>query len=243
MVSREQSLRRDMLFLALPVLGSVVVLLVLFVSARRSTEETVRWIRASGGEVSTLPVTWLPLELAEGTLWLQDVIQVDLSRTPVTDEQVERLSEIPSLNVLSLNGPDLTDRGLARLENLPELQYLTLVNCPKLSEPAIRQLKLAHPGLEIMHRGPALLGISGHPHPEGCFVSFVKPHSAADEAGLRSGDVITRFEKQPIVDFDQLVETIAKYQPGEEVELVVLRAGSPGEERAEIRLRATLGKW
>ena len=61
-------------------------------------------------------------------------------------------------------------------------------------------------------------------------VTRVEPGSAASEAGLEAGDVITSVNGQPLSSSFQLRTTIGSKQPGEEVDLTVVNSQS-GEER------------
>jgi len=60
---------------------------------------------------------------------------------------------------------------------------------------------------------------------EGVFVDDVTDDSPADEAGLRSGDVIIEFDGNKLVDSDDLTRMLRKYDPGDEIELKILRDG------------------
>jgi putative serine protease PepD len=60
----------------------------------------------------------------------------------------------------------------------------------------------------------------------GAEVGEVEPGSAAEEAGLEGGDVITRVEDLQITDSESLVATIRGYRPGDEVELTVVPGGA-----------------
>ncbi|MGH3664757.1 MAG: S1C family serine protease, partial [Egibacteraceae bacterium] len=69
---------------------------------------------------------------------------------------------------------------------------------------------------------------------EGAVVVEVLPGSAADEAGLQRGDIITAVDDQPVPSMVELAGRIRGFQPGDEIELTVVRHG---EERT---LSATL---
>ncbi|MEZ5097332.1 MAG: trypsin-like peptidase domain-containing protein [Nocardioides sp.] len=61
--------------------------------------------------------------------------------------------------------------------------------------------------------------------PLGAEVGQVVTGSAADRAGLRSGDVITRVDDHLIADSDALVATVRSYRPGDTVTLTWTRSG------------------
>ena len=84
----------------------------------------------------------------------------------------------------------------------------------------------------------ARLGVSTTPFTDGAvgaLVGEVVPGSAAEDAGLLPGDLITAVNGKPITDnFDLRAEILSEY-PGTEIELTVIRDGQ------ELRLPATLG--
>jgi putative serine protease PepD len=59
----------------------------------------------------------------------------------------------------------------------------------------------------------------------GAGVQEVSGGSAAEEVGLRNGDVITKVDDQVITDSQSLVATIRGHRPGDEVTLTVVRDG------------------
>jgi putative serine protease PepD len=59
----------------------------------------------------------------------------------------------------------------------------------------------------------------------GAGVEEIEEGSAADEAGLRTGDVITKVGDQVITGSESLVATIRGHRPGDEVTLTVVRGG------------------
>lgn len=75
--------------------------------------------------------------------------------------------------------------------------------------------------------------------PAGAFVYEVTEGSAADEAGLRVGDIITEFDGISIDSNDTLVETLEYYEPGETVTVVAMEAenGSYVEKEFEVTLQ------
>jgi Do/DeqQ family serine protease len=60
---------------------------------------------------------------------------------------------------------------------------------------------------------------------EGAYVSSFAENSAAREAGLREGDVVTKIDDVPILSSSALIETIGRHRPGDKIEIVVNRNG------------------
>ncbi len=76
--------------------------------------------------------------------------------------------------------------------------------------------------------------------PEGVFVRSVEEGSAAQEAGMLSGDVITRFEGEKITSYEDLEEVMQYYGPGSQVTVVVKRQINGSYE--DVELEMTLGE-
>jgi serine protease Do len=70
---------------------------------------------------------------------------------------------------------------------------------------------------------------------EGALVSSVERGSAADKAGLKSGDVIRKIDGQPVISSGELTAVVSNSRPGQKVTLEVWREGKP------MQLSATLG--
>ncbi len=74
------------------------------------------------------------------------------------------------------------------------------------------------------------------PDNRGVIVSHVAQNSPALAAGLRTGDVIRRFGGKRVSDVKKLQSMILGSQPGQKVQLTILRGGRPGA------LEVTLGQ-
>ncbi len=57
--------------------------------------------------------------------------------------------------------------------------------------------------------------------PEGVYITEVTPNTPADEAGLKSGYIITRFDSSSVVSMDDLKSRLAFYEAGETVPITV----------------------
>lgn len=104
------------------------------------------------------------------------------------------------------------------------------------------ELSLAVPSLaaerfvEGHGQGPsrAYLGFGGKvvalrrpDHPVGFLLTELTEGAPADRAGLILGDVLVRFGGQPVVDQETLPAALLRVEPGDAIELEVLRGGDP----------------
>lgn len=71
----------------------------------------------------------------------------------------------------------------------------------------------------------------------GVYVDEVVENSPADDAGLRSGDIILEFNGAKLKSADELIDLVADGEPGDEITLLINRNGRTVTEVA------TLGKW
>jgi Do/DeqQ family serine protease len=73
--------------------------------------------------------------------------------------------------------------------------------------------------------------------PRGVLVNSVRPGGAADQAGVRQGDIIVGFDGKAVEDGNSLRNRVATTQPGKQVTLTILRDGK------EQQLTATLDEF
>ncbi|WP_233546023.1 DegQ family serine endoprotease [Salinibius halmophilus] len=84
--------------------------------------------------------------------------------------------------------------------------------------------------------GPILAEILGLDRPEGALIAKVYPGTAAEAAGIQQGDVILSFDGNPIRRYSDLAPLVGLKQPGDEVEVGIVRDGK------RIRLDVVLGE-
>ena len=78
---------------------------------------------------------------------------------------------------------------------------------------------------------------------EGVQLAGVMDGSPAALAGLRAGDVIIRVASKSIQSIEDLTAALGEQKPGDEVEIIALRAGSPVTLKATLRARnSNLGR-
>ena len=76
--------------------------------------------------------------------------------------------------------------------------------------------------------------------PRGLYVTVVEENSAAEQAGIRYGDIIVKFDGYEISGMDELVDRMQYYAAGDTVDIVIMSAG-PGDYE-EHTISVTLGK-
>jgi serine protease Do len=89
-------------------------------------------------------------------------------------------------------------------------------------------------GVTIQDLNAPLAESFGLKRPDGALVASVAPDSAAAAAGLKSGDVITEVNGQPVVRSGELSSLIGLSAPGEKVKLKVWRDHSAREIEAKL---------
>lgn len=72
--------------------------------------------------------------------------------------------------------------------------------------------------------------------PEGALVASVEPDSSAEKAGIETGDVILKYNSQPILHSGDLPSMVDTGKPGEKIKLEIWRAGK------RLELAAVLGE-
>lgn len=87
---------------------------------------------------------------ALGRLVRLRVLYQDGNASELTDNGVAALAALPRLETLDLEWAGaITDRAIAMLGRMPQLGWLDLGGCFRISESAIKELRLAKPNLEI----------------------------------------------------------------------------------------------
>lgn len=117
------------------------------------------------------------------------------------------------------------------------------------AEPIIEDLMLRETKKKVPEAERAFLGIAGtdvieeatqrYQMPEGAFVSNVLADTAADEAGIQKGDIVTYIDGERIKSMDELQGLLEYYTAGTEIEIVLMRPAK-GEYK-ELTVTVKLG--
>ncbi len=192
--------------------------------------------------------------------WLRDVESVRLVGPQVTDAALSAVSQMKRVKTVFIWEAAITDGGLAGLRDLKSLQQLTICYSPltdgaretlqglsglhalclcgtQMTRASAVALQEANAQVTVDFRHGAFLGLGCKNAPAGCTVDNIRSRSAAENGGLRVGDVIVRYNQQPVATFEDLVNLIAENRVGETVPIEVSR-GAKNE-----TLSVQLGAW
>jgi serine protease Do len=83
----------------------------------------------------------------------------------------------------------------------------------------------------------AMLGVVTDVDDKGAEITSISKESAAEKAGLKKGDIITKIGDKKVEDAEDVSEAIREHKPGDKVAVTILRDGK------EQKITAELGKW
>jgi WD40 repeat protein len=96
------------------------------------------------------------------------------------------------------------------------------------------------PDAAAVNRPPGFLGVMHQTAPGGgCHIQQVVAGTAADEAGLQAGDRIARIGTREISSSDDLIRAAGLWRAGDEIEVLIERAGQ--EKKFKVKLRMVPG--
>jgi len=81
----------------------------------------------------------------------------------------------------------------------------------------------------------AMLGVITDDDSKGAIISSITKESAAEKAGLKKGDVITRIGDKKISDHEDIASVIRSHKPGDKVTITYLREGKEQKTTAELQ--------
>ena len=150
------------------------------------------------------------------------------------------LTRLRGLTVLSVRGVSLDAAALDLLGRLRTLERLDLFGTGAgAAEAAALAERLPDTRIDVRKGGK--LGVASLALGGPCEIRTVEPGSAADQAGIRSGDVVVAVDAQPVADFEALTARLSGRGPGEVLRMEILRDRADGDaERltCEVRLDA-----
>lgn len=177
------------------------------------------------------------IALDGNTIMVATVVHVRLTdKWRGAADDLRCLVELRGQRFFRLEGSAVDDAAVALFERKEKLRFLQLLDT-KVTPRAVDSLKERHPDAYVYMRNQALMGVSCANHPAGVLVQLVQPGTGAAAAGLVPGDVIVSIDGQLLPDFDRLTARIAQHNPGDKVEVEIVRGGE------RVKREVTLGRW
>jgi hypothetical protein len=196
--------------------------------------------------------------------WIEELDKLTLMGPRISDMSLEVIEKLPQLRYLTIRNANVTDVAIRKLRNHPsmselDLMYIpvtdrcindlkTLVNASRIrlfgtnvTSAAALELENTLVNVSIEHKVGAFLGVRCLQGPMPCEVSRVVSGSAADQAGVRAGDIIVEYDGKPIRDFDDLRKLIGQNRVGDTIEIQVIRGGQPALSKFENAEGLSLG--
>jgi serine protease Do len=80
----------------------------------------------------------------------------------------------------------------------------------------------------------AMLGVTTEGNDKGAEIESITKESAAEKAGLKKGDIITKIGDRKIESTDDVTEAVRAHKPGDKVSIIYLRDGKTQTANAEL---------
>jgi len=169
----------------------------------------------------------------------KDVQQIIITKKSGADDKV--VVEING-DKITINGKpfeDYKDKGgdiKVKLNRLKDVEALTFERAPR---GGVWNFNDNNDNFRFysIDENRAMLGVTTQKVTEGTEVQSITPESAAEKAGLKENDIITKVDDKKIASPDDLSEAIKAHKPGDKVTITYLREGK--EKKATVELT----KW
>lgn len=155
---------------------------------------------------------------------------------------IRQLPRLRGLVAVGFHGVAVEREALAVLGRLERLHQVELFGAG-VTDADVAELASRLPAARIDVRQGGKLGVGALAFGGPCEVRTVEPGSAADQAGVRPGDVILAVDGMPIADFEGLTTRVASRRPGEQLTLSVVREGRAAGEHERLDLEVRLDAW
>lgn len=150
---------------------------------------------------------------------LRGVVAVGVRGVPVDADMLEVLGGLGGLQRVDLFGTGVTPED-------------------------VRRLAVRLPSARLDVRTGGRLGVTAVALLGPCEIRTVEPGSAADQAGLRSGDVVVSIAGTAVSGFEDLMDRVGRHAPGDPVRLVVARPGAaPDADPERLEFDVRLDAW
>ncbi len=138
-------------------------------------------------------------------------------------ESFRTLHSLRRLDILKIDAPMVDDQIAHELAGIKSLRTLELINT-QASIDLVDQLRCQQSLLTVRIRSRTYLGVTFW-QSGSLEVMRIDPASPARQAGIEPGDFVTSLAGVPLETFETLTAHLAQRQPGDEVEIGLIRGG------------------
>lgn len=193
----------------------------------------LRWVR--GVRFARVVGKALNHEVLSRLVKMPDLKTISLMEGNLDLETIVTLQEMPSIHSLELRYIPVDESIADAIQKLPLRSSLSLIGTD-LPRAKVDAMRLALPGLKIEYKQGGFLGVNGNDGLGVCQINRVLPGSAAENAGLRPGDAITKIGDTVIRQFSDLQAKIGEHNEGDSLDVEFDRNGR------NLRTTVVLGK-
>lgn len=170
------------------------------------------------------------------------VIEIDGDKVKVNGKEIKEgdkdgniiIREFDDKDVY-LHMPRVYERMMPLLQEELMLKQRDWQHKSKQWEQKSRELERRMEGMKLKMEKRAFLGVGTDEVSNGLKITEVSNESAADAAGLKEGDIITKVDGKEMKESEQLVEAIRSHKPGDEVTIDYLRDGKKQTTKATLK--------
>lgn len=191
--------------------------------------EALKWLRwARKIQFAHLEGPVMTRDVLELVALMPDLATVMLSDGTLDVEALEALKSFPKIDTLEIRYTHLDEPMADVIMDIPLRASLSLIgtDLPKAKVDAMRE-KL--PGLMIEYKQGGYLGVGGGEANNACVINRVLYGSAAEKAGLQSGDIIVRIDDTPIKTFGDLQDKVSQHYEGDTLTIEYKRHTVPAK--------------
>ena len=170
------------------------------------------------------------------------VIEIDGEKVKVNGKEIKEgdkdgniiIREFDDKDVY-LHMPHVYERMMPLLQNELMLKQRDWQHKSQEWERKSRELERKMENIKLKMEKRAFLGVSTDEVDKGLKITELQKESAADAAGLKEGDIITKVDGKEMKESEQLVEAIRAHKPGDEVTIEYLRDGKKKSTKATLK--------
>jgi len=178
---------------------------------------------------------WILTKASEIAEKKDQVVRVDQEK--YEDVEVVLLNSEWDLALLKVDAENLTPVKWAESSKVIQGTWVVTNGSTSRSRRRLTVGIISAKAREIKGHSPVVMGITLEEVEEGLRIGEVSKDTGAEKAGLKKGDVITKFEGLPVLKREKLVDRVRDYSPGDKVNIEIKREDKTLKTELELMAR------